>query len=776
MNTTKTVLRQNNEVLIVDDSPLNIRLLTSILSTVGYKICTANSGELALQFVKTRLPVIILLDILMPGMDGFEVCHRLKSEQSTCNIPVIFISALEDESSILQGFQAGGVDYITRPFRREQVLARVNAHVKLQNTMLELNYQKNKLAEEIEEQKHIEEDLKKSEDRLRRAELESKSGNWEYHLNTNMIVGSEGAQKIYGLDKNQFEYNLIKNFSLTEYRPLLDAAMKDLIEKDKPYNIEFKIKSADQGIIKDIHNIATFDKERNVIFGLIQDITERKLVEEEVHSERKLLRTLIDNLPATVYVKDKEGRKIVANKRDVNFIGFENEADVLGKTDLELFEPSIGKLGYDEDLKVIQTGQALINMEEVFPDKNGINRWVITSKIPLYDQQGKPSGLVGIGRDITELKKAESQIKILTKSVEQSPSAIVITDIKGVIEYVNPKFTEVTGYTSKEAIGNNPRILKSGLMAVDVYKQLWSTLLAGEIWKGELINRKKNGELFWEWVTMASVKNDNGITTNYLAIKEDISQRKQMESDLIAAKEKAEESDRLKSAFLANMSHEIRTPLNSIIGFSELLADVFFDEEQKTEFIQHIIDNGNHLLSIISDIMDISKLESGEVKIYKKPIHARKFLSAIHKQFDIQFDGLERKLELSLPEMDEDVVISADPDRLNQIFNNLMNNAIKFTPHGSVQIGYQLLDHMVQFFVKDTGIGIATEFHDKIFERFRQVEISKARNYGGNGLGLAITKNLVELMGGRIWLESQSEKGSTFNFTLPVEIQTVESL
>jgi len=119
--------------------------------------------------------------------------------------------------------------------------------------------------------------------------------------------------------------------------------------------------------------------------------------------------------------------------------------------------------------------------------------------------------------------------------------------------------------------------------------------------------------------------------------------------------------------------------------------------------------------------------------------------------------------------MDEDVIVFADPDRLNQIFNNLMNNAIKFTPHGSVQIGYQPMNNMVQFYVKDTGIGIATEFHDKIFERFRQVEISKARNYGGNGLGLAITKNLVELMGGRIWLESQSEKGSTFHFTLPIE-------
>ena len=306
-------------------------------------------------------------------------------------------------------------------------------------------------------------------------------------------------------------------------------------------------------------------------------------------------------------------------------------------------------------------------------------------------------------------------------------------------------------------------------MTQDVYKQLWDTLNAGDVWRGELLNRKKNGELFWEWATMAAIKNENGIITNYLAIKEDISQRKQMEADLIIAKEKAEEGDRLKSAFLANMSHEIRTPLNSIIGFSELLADVFFDEEQKTEFIQHIIFNGNHLLSIISDIMDISKLESGEVKIYKKPIVAGKFISGLKKQFDIQFDKTELELELNIPLADEEILIFADADRLHQIFNNLISNAIKFTTKGSVQIGYQPMDEMIQFHVKDTGIGIPPEFHDKIFERFRQVETSKARTYGGNGLGLAITKNLVELMGGRIWLESEPGKGSTFYFTLPIE-------
>jgi signal transduction histidine kinase len=240
--------------------------------------------------------------------------------------------------------------------------------------------------------------------------------------------------------------------------------------------------------------------------------------------------------------------------------------------------------------------------------------------------------------------------------------------------------------------------------------------------------------------------------------------------ELQIAKEHAEESDRLKSSFLANMSHEVRTPLNSIIGFSELLADPFFEEEQKSEFIQSIIMNGNNLMTIISDIMDISKMESGEILIRKSQINVQRFIFTVKDQFYIQCEAKKLKLKVTLPNNDIETVILSDPDRLRQIFNNLMSNAIKFTVTGSVEIGYHLKGKMVEFFVKDTGIGVPAEYHDVIFERFRQVEDSKTRTFGGNGLGLAISKNLVELMGGKIWLKSDSGKSSVFYFTLPAYI------
>jgi PAS domain S-box-containing protein len=348
---------------------------------------------------------------------------------------------------------------------------------------------------------------------------------------------------------------------------------------------------------------------------------------------------------------------------------------------------------------------------------------------------------------------------------------MVITDVSVAIEYVNYNFTKNTGYTKEEALGKNPRVLKSGMHDASFYDEMWKTLLSGQPWIGEILNRKKNGELYWENAIISPILNTNGEITHFLAAKEDITEKKKLYSDLIKEKERAEESDRLKSAFLANMSHEIRTPLNSIIGFSELLTDPDFEEEQKNEFIQLIITNGNNLLTIISDIMDISKLESGELKIHKKQINAQKFVSKVKSQFAIQVES--RKLEFSVLDdvIDSDFEFVADSDRLMQVFNNLISNALKFTAIGSIEIGYQMNERMLEFYVRDTGIGIPAEYHDKIFDRFRQVEAADTRKYGGNGLGLAITKNLVELMGGNIWLESEVGKGSTFYFSLPSYIR-----
>jgi len=262
---------------------------------------------------------------------------------------------------------------------------------------------------------------------------------------------------------------------------------------------------------------------------------------------------------------------------------------------------------------------------------------------------------------------------------------------------------------------------------------------------------------------------ENGQPERIIGIAQDITEQKATEQELINAKEHAEESDRLKSAFLANMSHEIRTPLNSILGFSELLSDEDFDQNQKNEFISQIINNGNNLLNIISDIMDISKIEAGEIMVRKSQVELLKLITSVYNQFIMKCQQKNLSLIADIPSADDGLILFTDTGRLHQILNNLLSNAIKFTPNGYIKFGYQCKADVVEFFVEDSGIGISPENHKKIFSRFYQIESPDKRKYGGNGLGLAITRNLIELMGGKIWLESEKGKGSTFFFTLPIK-------
>ncbi|HRQ31149.1 MAG TPA: PAS domain S-box protein, partial [Saprospiraceae bacterium] len=221
-------------------------------------------------------------------------------------------------------------------------------------------------------------------------------------------------------------------------------------------------------------------------------------------------------------------------------------------------------------------------------------------------------------KHIEEKKATEIKLRKLSQAVEQSSASVVITNLDGEIEYVNPKFTESTGYTFDEVVGKNPRILKSGNQPRESYKKLWENISEGKVWRGEFHNRKKNGELFWESASISAITSPDGEITHYLAVKDDITKRKQVEADLKLAKEQAEAANRAKSEFLASMSHEIRTPMNSILGFSEVMLNTTNDPKQKS-FLKTILDSGKTLLLLINDILDLSKIEAGRMEISPEP-------------------------------------------------------------------------------------------------------------------------------------------------------------
>lgn len=368
-------------------------------------------------------------------------------------------------------------------------------------------------------------------------------------------------------------------------------------------------------------------------------------------------------------------------------------------------------------------------------------------------------------KHIEEKKANEIKLRKLSQAVEQSSASVIITNLNGEIEYVNQKFTESSGYSLEEMMGKNPAILKSGAQSEEFYRNLWETITSGKTWRGELQNKKKNGELYWESVSISSIITSEGKTTHYLAIKDDITARKQAEAELKLAKEQAEAANRAKSEFLASISHEIRTPMNSILGFSEVLLNTTDNPKQKN-FLATILSSGKTLLLLINDILDLSKIEAGRMEISPEPADLRLIVNEMKHIFDHKTKekniGLFVEVEDNIPK-----AVIIDEIRFRQILFNLTGNAIKFTHQGFVKIKIRLLEQRsgsIDFEVSviDTGIGVAENDQKRIFESFTQQSGQDTRKYAGTGLGLAITKRLCELMNGEIGLESHKGTGSRF--------------
>lgn len=671
------------------------------------------------------------------------------------------------------------------------------------------------------------------------------------------------------------------------------------------HEFEYRMIAADDRVVwlKDIVTLITHEGVPIKSSGIMVDITAQKETEKALRENERRLRMILDHALDAFIAIDWQGRIIDWNPQAEATFGWSRD-EALGRTLAETIIPPDVREAHQRGLENYHaTGEGpLLNRRTeicaLHRDSRKFSVEMAISPIHLEDTVI----FTGFLRDITERKKTEEQLRKLWRAVEQSASSIVITDRDGTINYVNPSFCRLSGYAVSEIIGKNPRILKSGKVAAKVYQDMWETILAGKWWRGELINRKKNGESYWAAVSISPIRNAQGEITHFIAEQQDITARKRaekeiaetalfvelnpdplvridcfgkilqsnpaaenlfgkqsltgkswfalcpearqidlgtvprrkssfqheaqlghqhflltyraepaakfvniyaanitrlkhVEEELIKARGAAEAASQAKSQFLANMSHEIRTPMNAVLGMNQLLLETDLDDEQR-EYATTIRNSAESLLSLINDILDLSRIEAGKLRLESIDFEMVALMESVSDM--IANKAHDKGLEL-LVDIDPAIppYLKGDPTRIRQVLLNLASNAVKFTEEGEIFIRADLLSAaesqdntkstptgyrnsksevqnsdethkqiVVQFSVKDTGIGLPREKLKVIFQSFSQGDSSTTRKYGGTGLGLAISKKLAMLMGGEIGVESAVGKGSTFWFTV----------
>ncbi|MFO7868467.1 MAG: PAS domain S-box protein [Bacteroidales bacterium] len=501
--------------------------------------------------------------------------------------------------------------------------------------------------------------------------------------------------------------------------------------------------------------------------GWLQDISDLRIAISALRESEEKLRMVTSGTKLGLWEWDLENKEF-----NLDFIG----SSMIDYLPEELWgdENIYLSLVHDNDkeqlfkhLKKFWKGSTnIFSAEFRVKKKKGRHKWIYSVGIASeYYENGLPKKMIGFNQDISSRKKVESDLRDSENKFRrifeiENDSLFLVDGKTHEILEVNNAAEHLYGYSRKE-------LLKRNFYSLSTNPQhLYSLVSQKESRIDEEYALQKNGTICPIEISLAyfNWKNKRII----LAAIRDVSERHRFEQELVAAKEKAEESDSLKSAFLANMSHEIRTPLNAIVGFSRLLARKNYEESKRTLFIQDIQANSNQLLAIINDILDISKIESGQFTLNPEPVCLNKLLQEVYDSFSVQIKNKHISFFCDKPLPDTDVTIYTDEVRLKQVLNNLLHNAFKFTEKGIIHFGYtQEIDSFITLFVKDSGIGIAKEKHEIIFEHFRQEDDTTTRQYGGTGLGLSISKRLIELMGGTIWVDSEKNKGAHFFIRIP---------
>lgn len=440
--------------------------------------------------------------------------------------------------------------------------------------------------------------------------------------------------------------------------------------------------------------------------------------------------------------------------------------------------------------KMLDGGVQSTQIERAFLHKDGRQIFAQINVGLVRNKDGSPSHFVTQCQDITERKRAEEQLLKFSLAVEQSAESIIIVDTNGNIEYVNAAFFQSHGFTKNEVVGKKLKILDSGETSAQVHAEMWHTLLQGKVWRGEFINRRKDGNRMIESAIVSPLRQADGVVSHYVSVQVDITEQQKLKveldrhryhmeemvasrtKELAIVSEQAEAANRAKSDFIANISHEIRTPMNGVLGMTYLALNSTNDPKLR-DYLQKIHLSGQHLLHIVDDVLDFSKIESGKMVLENVDFSLHELLQDLNSIMTGKVSGRNLTLTFNIdPQVP--AYLRGDPYRLKQILINYTNNALKFTEQGDINVYVRKLNAtavgwMVRFEVEDTGIGMSKEQQNKLFQSFEQADSTTTRKYGGTGLGLVICKRLATFMGGEVGVLSTLGQGSTFWFTAHLE-------
>jgi len=515
---------------------------------------------------------------------------------------------------------------------------------------------------------------------------------------------------------------------------------------------------------------------RRHLVELERSLFEHRRTKDALKNTEMFYQALVESLPQYILRKDTKGRFVFVNQKFCSALGRTLE-EILGKTDWDFFPASLAEKYHQDDLRVIATHEP-IDTIEANQTPQGDRIFVHVIKTPLYDASGQVVGIQGIFWDVTERKKMEEALAyerdLLQALLENIPDRIYFKDVKSRFLRVSTSMAKRLGLKDpSEVIGKSDFDYYPKVLAEEFYSDEQRIVLTGQ----PLINKleriiDRDGRESWASVTKVPLYNKSGSVTGIIGISRDVTKLKEAEVALEHARDAALETARVKSEFLANMSHEIRTPMNTITGMTDLLLDTPLDQEQR-EFADTIHSSTETLLGIINDILDFSKIEAGKLSI---EIIDFNLLEVIEATTDMLAQRAQAKGVELVYTIADDVPLSlrGDPRRIRQVLSNLVTNAVKFTERGEVVIRAQRLEEdsreaRIRIAVSDTGIGIAPKALPLIFQAFTQADGSTTRKYGGTGLGLAISKQLVEIMHGRLGVDSKVGVGSTFWFDMTFE-------